>query len=214
MKLLSTDLSPFAGRVRAQIYAKGLSIEIAEPNPPLRSDGFKASYALGKIPVLLLEDDTYLSESSVIMHYLEDIHPEPSLRPTRHIERAHMGLFQAFADNHLRDQLFPLFALLMNPKGGTDPNTAIKAMTTEFGKFDRQLAEIPSHETRNLHIGDIALAMTMYFALAVPAVFGGKNLLTDFARLSGWWEWVKTQSGVDKALAETDIAFKEIGNGN
>ena len=211
MKLLSTDLSPFAGRVRAQIYAKGLDIDIIEPHPPLRSEGFKASYALGKVPVLLLDDGSYLSESWVIMNYLEDIHPEPSLRPNGPLEMAHMGLFQAFADNHLRDQLFPLFALLMNPNNGTDPTAAIKALTTEFAKFEHLLSELPGHETRELHIGDIALAMPMYFALAVPAVFGGKDLLAKSTKLSAWWDWVQSHDSVRKSIKEIDTAFQAFG---
>ena len=211
MKLLSTDMSPFAARVRAQVYAKGLGIKIEEPNPPLRSEGFKASFALGKVPVLLFDDDSYIGESWVIMNYLEDLYLETSLRPHHIIEKAHMGLFPAFADNHLRDQLFPLFAMLMNPDVSSDSATAIKAIGAEFEKFDRQLSEIPSHKTRTLHIGDIALAMPMYFALAVPAVFDAKNLLSNHKNLSAWWAWVQTQNGVDKALKEIDTAFKAFG---
>jgi len=129
MKLLSTDLSPFAARVRAQIYTKGLNsqgmrIKIEEPDPPLRSEGFKASYALGKVPVLILDDDSHIGESWVIMNYLEDLYPETNLRPHHPLDKAYMGLFQAFADNHLRDQLFPLFAMLMNPDAGGDTDAA------------------------------------------------------------------------------------------
>src|ERR1700753_1050520 len=82
MKLFSLALSPFAARVRAAIYAKGLPVEIVTPPSDWRTSAeFRKLNPLVRIPVLVLDDGTAVAESGVIVEYLEDAHSEVSLRP-------------------------------------------------------------------------------------------------------------------------------------
>ena len=89
MKLYEASLSPFAARCRIQIYAKGLSVEIAPPPGGLGSDEFRRVNPIGKVPVLDLGAGVVLPESEVICEYLEDAHPDAArcVRPIRSLAR-------------------------------------------------------------------------------------------------------------------------------
>ncbi|PCC68730.1 Glutathione S-transferase [Nannocystis exedens] len=87
MKLLNTNLSPFASRVRLAIHAKSLPVEIAPagmwlPNGQ-KSPDYLALNPIGKVPTLILDDGSALPESDTIVEYLADAFPQAGLRPAR-----------------------------------------------------------------------------------------------------------------------------------
>ena len=81
VKLYNLDHSPYATRVRMQIYKKGLDLEILPAPAALRTPEFMARFPMGKIPVLELDDGRQVPDSWVIMEYLEDCQAGESLRP-------------------------------------------------------------------------------------------------------------------------------------
>jgi glutathione S-transferase len=112
VKLYSLPLSPYAARVRGAIYAKGLTVEIVPPPADWRSSPeYRAINPLVRIPVLLLDDGTVIPESGVIVEYLEDAHPRPSLRPDTAESLAQVRLITQVADLYVMQALMPLFAL-------------------------------------------------------------------------------------------------------
>jgi glutathione S-transferase len=112
VKLYSLPLSPYSARVRGAIYAKGLGIEIIAPPPDWRTaPEYRQINPLVRIPVLLLDDDTVIAESAVIVEYLEDAYPEPSLRPDTAEDLAQVRLITQVADLYVMQALMPLFSL-------------------------------------------------------------------------------------------------------
>ena len=79
MKLINLAHSPYAARVRMAAYAKGIDLELIDPEG-LGTPSFKQYNTLGNVPVLDT-GELRIPESSVIMDYLEDRFPEPPLRP-------------------------------------------------------------------------------------------------------------------------------------
>lgn len=117
MKLYSLPLSPYAARVRGAIYAKNLPVEIVAPPDDWRSSPeFRAINPLVKIPVLILDDGTPLPESAVIVEYLEDKYPEPSLRPKTAEALARVRLITQVADLYVQQAMMPLFYLFNGAK--------------------------------------------------------------------------------------------------
>src|SRR5580658_4487178 len=74
MKLLNSFVSPFAARVRLAIYAYDLPVEIAPSGQWTdnyeKSPDYLAINPIGRVPTLILDDDSALPESSVIVEYL------------------------------------------------------------------------------------------------------------------------------------------------
>jgi len=113
VKLYSLPLSPYAARVRGSIYAKGLNVEIVAPPADWRTaPEYRQINPLVRIPVLLLDDDTVIPESAVIVEYLEDAYPLPSLRPDTAEASAQVRLITQVADLYVMQAMMPLFSLV------------------------------------------------------------------------------------------------------
>jgi len=83
MKLYGNTMGSNCRRVTIYLAEKNLSIELVEVDVAAREHKtaqFLAKNPAGLIPVLELDDGSYVPESSAIVEYLEDIHPEPSMR--------------------------------------------------------------------------------------------------------------------------------------
>jgi glutathione S-transferase len=212
MRLLSTDLSPYSARVRAQIYEKRLPVSIEIPEPPLRSSAFKAQYPFGQIPVLILDNGDTLSESWIILNYLEDAFPDTPLRPADALVRAKTGLLQAFADNHLRASILPLFQALFQKRELENSGPAFGEIAAQFAKLEWLLSSGPEPASRGLTIGDIALTPTVHFAVSLSKTFGGPDPMSGLSRSQAWWDWVRTHGSITKILGELTRAQSALTN--
>lgn len=98
MKLYELAPTPSARRVSIFLAEKG--IEVPRVNVDIRggenlSAEFKAKSANGRIPLLELDDGSYLCESVAICRYLDEIHPsERSLFGNTPLERAKVEMWQ------------------------------------------------------------------------------------------------------------------------
>jgi len=82
MKLYGNRVGSNCRRVTIYLAEKGFGIELVEVDLAKRehkAPEFLKRNPAGLIPVLETDDGSYISESSAIVEYLEDINPEPSL---------------------------------------------------------------------------------------------------------------------------------------
>jgi glutathione S-transferase len=82
MKLFGNTVGSNCRRVTIYLAEKGLDIELVEVNVASgehKTAAFRAKNPAGLIPVLELDDGSYIAESSAIVEYLEDVHPAPSM---------------------------------------------------------------------------------------------------------------------------------------
>ena len=92
----------------------------------------------GQVPVLV-HDGTVITESTVINEYLDDVVPEPPLRPSNPIEAARMRQLTKYVDEYFRPALSQIGWQLM-----------IHHITDKLSKeeFEARLARIPREEKR------------------------------------------------------------------
>ncbi len=79
---LYTGLSPNGLRVAVFLAEKGIEIptvDIDIQGGQARTPEFRQKNSLGEVPVLELDDGTFLTESLAICRYLEALHPSPPL---------------------------------------------------------------------------------------------------------------------------------------
>lgn len=119
IKLYGSKLSPFAARLRAAIYFKGIKdeIELAYPPAALNSAEWLAINPLGKIPALAT-NGRVLVESQVIMEYLDDRFPESSLRPENIEDRALARTLDRVCDVYI----FSCFQIMFRELRSENPN--------------------------------------------------------------------------------------------
>ncbi|MEE4249005.1 MAG: glutathione S-transferase N-terminal domain-containing protein [Alcanivoracaceae bacterium] len=97
MKLITSLTSPFGRKIRILLQEKNISCEILE-DVPWNADTITAQYnPLGKIPVLVRDDNSTLFDSRVIAHYLDSL-GAPALIPAKGEARMQVLRWEALAD--------------------------------------------------------------------------------------------------------------------
>lgn len=83
-------------RVRIFLAEKGLSIPMCQIDgvkSENKTESFLAINSLGKLPVLQLDDGSYLTESIAICRYLESLHPDKPLLGATALEQARVEMW-------------------------------------------------------------------------------------------------------------------------
>ena len=75
MKLLGSLASPFTRKVRVVLAEKRIECELERVDVQPLDNPVNAHNPLGKIPTLLLDDDTALYDSRVIVEFLDAVSP-------------------------------------------------------------------------------------------------------------------------------------------
>jgi glutathione S-transferase len=209
MKLLDQPFSPYSSRVRMVVRYKNLPIAFEKPPTALGTAEFKASFPLGKIPILELDNGSFIPESWAIMEYLEDVYPEVPLRPQDPLARAQMRVLGRVADLHLAPVLFPIFVMLKQSSRDLASATRhVEAISAELLKLSRLLDEYGLPSDRGLNLGDIALVQNILFIETIFPVLGAQNPFTNTPLVAKWWAQVKEVPAIAQSIAEFDQGFR------
>lgn len=140
MKLIETRTAPNARRVRMFLAEKQLEIEREHRDlDTLRDDDFARLNPYKKVPVLILDDGSILTESVAICRYLEELQPEPALfgrgafgkaRVEMQHRRIEFGLylFVQAAFRHLHPSMAELEVPQIPAWGEANKNKALAAL--------------------------------------------------------------------------------------
>src|SRR5215475_10463650 len=98
--LRSTVTSPFGRKVRMAIDILGLSnrIRMERADPLDERDTLRQQNPLGKMPCLVLADETTIYDSGIIIEYLQDVAGTDRLLPVRGRERYRALTLSRLAD--------------------------------------------------------------------------------------------------------------------
>lgn len=98
MKLVGTHTSPFVRKARVVLAEKKFEYEFVLDSPWEEESGVPDLNPLGKVPVLILDDDSTLFDSSVICEYLDNSTPNNRLLSQNNRERIQIKRWEALAD--------------------------------------------------------------------------------------------------------------------
>jgi glutathione S-transferase len=98
MKLIGSLTSPYARKVRIVLAEKKIEYEFEVDSPWTPETNVPHVNPLGKIPVLVLDDNTVLFDSRVIVEYLDNVAPNNKLMPAPNRERTEVKRWEALAD--------------------------------------------------------------------------------------------------------------------
>ncbi len=102
--IIGSPVSPYVRKVLAACAVKGVEVEIDPVSPMVTKPEFRALSPLRRIPVWI-EGDVTLCDSSIIVQYIEESRPGPSLWPADPVRRARARYIEEFADTRLFDVL-------------------------------------------------------------------------------------------------------------
>ena len=140
MKLIGSLTSPYVRKARIVLAEKKIEVEFVLDNPWNPDTGVAKLTPLNKVPVLVLDDDSTLFDSRVIVEYLDSVTPNNRLLPAAGRDRIRIKRWEALADGVL-DATVAVVLESRRPEGQRNPSW----IPRQREKIDRSL-EMMSEE--------------------------------------------------------------------
>ena len=121
--LFDNAFSPYAFKLRATLYEKGIDFEKHEIHTNAQLQELKRLNPRAEVPALV-DGETVLFDSKVIAEYLEETHAEPPLLPKDATARAHCRALELLADDEHRHRFSALQMLGLSHRELGDLETA------------------------------------------------------------------------------------------
>ncbi len=191
MKILETKSAPNPRRVRMFLAEKGISVPYEEVDimkGAHREAAFTKSNPMQRVPVLILDDGTALSETVAICRYFEETKPEPALFGTGALGRATVEMWQRRMELGLLNHVAAAFrhthpggAALEIPQfkdfGEANKPRALAVMKV----MDQQLAQTKFLAGNDFSIADITGVIGCDFARVIKL-----RIPDDHTHLARW----------------------------
>ena len=197
MKLHEAE-SPNARRVWVFMKEKGIEIERV-PVDIRAGENLSAEYRaknpMGRVPVLELDDGTFLSESVAISRYLESLHPDPCLFGEAGIEAATIDMWNRRAELNFA---MPAAAAFRNITGFfKDRETCVpewgkvsaEEAKNKLGVFEDQLGQSEYLAGDRFSVADISMGVFYGFAGMIEKM-AQVDFELDRPNLKRWYELV------------------------
>ena len=187
MKIIEDGRAPNPRRVRIFLAEKGIEMDYEQLDINAgehKSEAMTALNPMQRIPVLVLDDGTAISETIAICRYFEALQPDPPLMGTTALEKAVIDMWQRRVEEKL---LVPVAQVLRH----TNPRMAALEVpqVPEWGEANRPRVEWM------LDVLDSELAKRDYIA-------GNEYSLADISALVGtdFMRVIKTDIGARENL--------------
>ena len=173
MRIIEHSRAPNPRRVRIFLAEKAITVpfeQIDIMQLDQRSAGFTALNPLQRVPVLVLDDGTAISESVAICRYFEETHPEPALFGATARERAVVEMWNRRVELSLLlpvSECFrhthPSMVALEVPQIPAWAQVNRQRATTMLAVLDAELALHPFVAGAKLSIADITALVAVDF---------------------------------------------------
>ena len=166
MKLLGTDTSPYVRKVRLVLLEKNIAHEYLIDPPREPGSAVARANPLGRIPALILDDETCVFDSPVIAEYADTLNDAPVLIP-RHDAKARMRVkrWEALADG-IMDSAVAVRGERVRPAEKQDADNIERhnaAITRALAYAAELLGESAWCEGDGITLADLALASTLVY---------------------------------------------------
>lgn len=209
MNLYSGDLSPYAARVRMQIYAKGITDIAFELPASFMTPAYREENPIGRVPVLAIGDDR-IPESGVIAEYLEEIYPQPSLLGATPRENAQIRLIARIGDTYLLNNLF----MLAGQRYAKEPNQGVVDLLVgqvvrNTSALDRMIGTDGFACSGRLTLADCALVPAFFLMNYSLPSFGVESPIAWNANVAAYWSAIQRNDHAARILVEMQRGLNE-----
>lgn len=205
MELYDNAFSPYAFKVRATLYEKGLEVTHREIRTHADRETLLAVNPRGEVPALV-DGDVVLADSKVICAYLEARCPAPALLPADPAGRARAQRLELKADTDLDASVFVLgLVKLMKPEVADEVPEAVARAETVWRRhlafLERELAG------REWFLGAFSLADVAVAPHVRSAAFMGYGPGPGEPALAAWLERARVRPSLRRATREMAQAY-------
>jgi glutathione S-transferase len=202
MKLLGSNTSPYARKVRLVLLEKNIPHEFI--NDPPREPGSLSARVnpLARIPALILDDETCVFDSPVIAEYADTLNDTPILLPRNDaLARMRVRRWEALADG-IVDSAVVVRTERIRPQekqeeGNIQRNNNAISRALDFAS--KQLGQNEWCEGATISLADLALVSAlMYLDLRQPE----RDWRNQHPNLAQWFARISERQSVKASIAE------------
>lgn len=194
LTLVSHDLCPYVQRAAIALLEKGVRFERVNIDLADKPDWFERVSPLGKVPLLKVDGDAVLFESSVICEYLEETQPHP-LHPADPLERARHRAWVEFGSAVLSD----LWGFETAKDAATTERKAA-ALKAKFMRVEGSLGDGPYFAGERFSLVDAAFGPVFrYFDVFDTIIEHG--IFAEAPRVRSWREALSARPSVRDAVS-------------
>ena len=207
IKICGFRISNYHNKVLIALYEKGVPFEEDASVKPSQKDEYVALSPMGKVPYAEI-DGTRLSESEVILEYLEDAYPQKPLLPKDPLARAKVRELVTVIELHLE-----LVARRLYPGaffGGTNSDSTRQAAEKDLAKGVRALKALARFEPfiagPSLTLADCAAAVHLPIVTMATKITYGRDFLEDVAPLKACLKMLNERPAFARVAADRKAA--------
>jgi len=198
VKLYYFPVAPNPTKVRVYLAEKGLEVasqRVSIPEGEQREPEHLARNPLGNLPVLELDDGSFLTESLAIIEYFEELHPDPPMIGRTPEERARTRSIERVAELGVLAGVARIVHATRSPLGLPPlPEVADHARATlpgPLGLLDGRLALHPFVAGEAPTVADCTLFAGLNFGR-----FFGVEVAPDYPNVAAWLERFEARESV------------------
>lgn len=207
IKICGFRISNYHNKVLIALHEKGIAFEEDCNVRPSQDPAYLALSPMGKVPYLEV-DGTRLSESEVILEYLEDAYPQKPLLPKEPLARAKVRELVTVIELHLE-----LVARRLYPGaffGGTNSDGTKQAAEKDLAKGVRALKALAKFDPyiagRELTLADCAAAVHLPIVTLVTKITYGRDFLEDLPPLKPYLKMLGERPAFARVAADRKAA--------
>lgn len=186
MRLLGSLTSPYVRKARVVLAEKKIEYSFELDNPWDEKSRVADANPLGKVPVLVLDDDSALFDSRVIVEFLDSVSPISRLIPSDNREKIEVKRWEALADGVLDAAVTVVLERRRPAKQKSE--VAIRRQMDKIERgvavMARDLADKPWCTGNALTLADIACGVALGYLDFRHGSFDWRVLHANLAKLS------------------------------
>lgn len=199
MKLYFHPLSTYSHKVLIAFYEKGIKFEpaIVSLFDPEERDKFREFYPIGKVPLLVDDDDYMVPESSIIIEYIDKI-AGPSLLDGDADQARKIRCMDRMYDLYLSESVATLFFQNMKDESDRDQDridSAKRLIDVMYTFMEKELEQLPFSNGEHFTMSDCAAAAGLFYAEKLAP-------FSDKANIVHYWERLKSMPSVQRVHEE------------
>ncbi len=201
MKLIGSNTSPYVRKARLVLLEKNIPHTwLLDPPSDPNSEVYRVN-PLGRIPALILDDETCVFDSPVIAEYADTLNDTPILIP-RHdaLARMHVKRWEALADGIMDSAIVVRNEQIRPAEKQEQANIDMHnlAVTRALAHASAQLGQRDWCEGNAISLADLALVSALtYLDLRQPE----RDWRAAHPNLAAWFRRMSARASVQAALA-------------
>ncbi len=205
MKLYYHPLSSYSQKVLIAMYEKGIEFEphIVALMDPEQQAKYREVYPMGKVPLLIVDDDHLIPESSIIIEYLDGI-AGPKLIFGDADQRRKIRFKDRMFDLYLNNSVSRLLFQSMKPESERDQeriDTSKFRIDTMYGFMEQEFGHQRYANGADFSMADCAAATALFYAQRIAP-------FDKYENISAYWDRLASRPSTQRVMSEAEPYIK------